>query len=200
MKLKNFFSAPAQGERRQNQRDDESMGESGGRLRRQLRSGRLAIWTGAVWIVRGLRSREKRGRRLALGTLALGVGLLQRRARREGQETLSSAEYTDTITGSKDEGIEAETEMTEVELGGSDERTDEPPEDIQTDMEASGEMTDDEEDFGLDEGAHDDSPGDDTEVVFDDETEETDTEETGVDADEGEETTFGADDKEETEE
>jgi hypothetical protein len=206
MQLRNLFSAPAQDEQTRNQRDEERTTEGGGRLGEQFRSGRLAIGTGVVWIVRGLRSRRKRGRQLALGLLALGVGLLQRRSRRGDGETLSSAEYTDTLTGSADKGGPG---MTEVELGESDRGPEESPEDMQSDMEASGEMTEDEEDFGIDEESgvdideHETDIGetgdvdldtgesdDETGTDFSDETEEIGTDETAAetDADEGEET------------
>ena len=120
-----------------------SQGMIPGRIGEQLRSGRLAISTGVLWIARGLRSKRGRKRRLAMGSLALAVGLLQRRSRRgasdiefpadQGKETVADPP-TDVS-----EGV-SETGMTEVEFG--DEDTDEPPEDMQTDMEASDEMTD----------------------------------------------------------
>jgi hypothetical protein len=206
MQLRNLFSAPERDEQMRNQRDEERTSGGGGRLGEQFHSGRLAIGTGTVWIVRALRSRRKRGRQLALGLLALGVGLLQRRSRTSGGETLSSAEYTDALTGTADEG---KAGMTEVELGESDRGTEEPPEDMQSDMEASGEMTDDEEDFGIDEESEVDTDEHETDIgeagdvdldtdesdeetgtTFGDETEEIGTDETAAetDADEGEET------------
>jgi hypothetical protein len=219
MQLRNLISAPAQDEQVDNQRDEQTTAGRGGRLADQLRSGRLAIGTGAVWIVRALRSPQKRGRQLALGTVALGVGLLQRRARRENEEVLSSSEYTEKATRTAKEvkeGVEEETGMTAVELGESGQETEESPEDMQSDMEASGEMTEDEEDFGLDEESdvgtdeHETDIGtapegeegdvdldtgesdEETGTDFDDETEEIGTDETAAETD--------ADDEEETEE
>ena len=155
-----------------------SQGMIPGRIGEQLRSGRLAISTGALWIARGLRSKRGRKRRLAMGSLAVAVGLLQRRSRRgasdiefpadEGKQTVADAP-TDVSGGV------SETGMTEVEFGEED--TEEPPEDMQSDMEASDELTDEEDTAGGD-------------AVTDEETDTgTDEHETDIgEAPEGEET------------
>lgn len=121
-----------------------SQGMIPGRIGEQLRSGRLAMSTGVLWIVRGLRSKRGRKRRLAMGSLALVVGLLQRRSRRGASDIEFPADAgKETVDPSTDvsESV-GETGMTEVEFGEQD--TEEPPEDMQTDMEASDELTDEE--------------------------------------------------------
>lgn len=166
-----------------------SQGMIPGRIGEQLRSGRLAMSTGVLWIVRGLRSKRGRKRRLAMGSLALVVGLLQRRSRRGASDIEFPADAgKETVDPSTDvpESV-GETGMTEVEFG--DEDTEEPPEDLQTDMEASDELTNEEDTAG---GGSMTGEGTDT---------GTDEHETDVgDAPEGEETgiDLGGDESDET--
>lgn len=223
MRLQNYISAPAQDERSVG--DDEQADRSGGGLREQLRSGRFAIGTGVLWILRGIRSPRKRRRRLILGALALGVGLYQRRSQQDGGSPIP-----DDLTGSDAKrGVADESGMTEVELEDTgtdtdadthtDADTEEPPEDIQTDMEASGEITDENEgkmaqdqatdvgaapegeETGIDLGTDETAEGGDTE--FGGETEEVGADETAdadAESDEGMdgEATTDEDDEEET--
>lgn len=190
MLFKDIIGAATGDEQASDQTAGGSQGVIPGRIGEQLRSGRLAISTGVLWIVRGLRSKRGRKRRLAMGSLALAVGLLQRRSRRgasdiefpadEGKETV--ADPPTDVSG----GV-GETGMTEVEFG--DEDTEEPPEDMQTDMEASDELTNEEDTAGEsgDEGLTDEDADAGTDEHETDIGEAPEGEETGIDlGDDGE--------------
>jgi hypothetical protein len=148
MLFKNIIGTATGDEEMGEQATSESGGLISGRIGEQLRSGRLAISTGVLWIVRGIRSKRGRKRRLAMGSLAVAVGLLQRRSRRGGSDIefpADAGKETVADTSQVSEGV-SETGMTEVQFG--DENTEEPPEDMQTDMEASDELTNDEDTAG----------------------------------------------------
>lgn len=197
MPFKDIIGTAAGDEQASEQTAGGSQGMIPGRIGKQLRSGRLAISTGVLWIVRGLRSKRGRKRRLAMGTLAIAVGLLQRRSRRgasdiefpadEGKQTVADPP-TDVS-----EGV-GETGMTEVEFGGED--TEEPPEDMQTDMEASDELTNEEDTAGESGDEDADAGADEHETDI---GEAPEGEETGIDLgeDDADETTAEDEDDEE---
>ena len=145
--------------------------------------------TGALWIARGLRSKRGRKRRLAMGSLAVAVGLLQRRSRRGASDIEFPADAgKETVSDTSDvsEGV-SETGMTEVEFGVED--AEEPPEDMQTDMEASDELTNVEDTAGEsgDEGLADEDADAGTDEHETDIGEAPEDEETGIDLGEGDE-------------
>ena len=114
------------------------------RLVKEVRTGRPALAAGLLWIVRGVRAADGGGRRIALGSLALVVGLLQRQSRAE-ISTLPESDLTETV---RDVGPDIQrgddaTGMADVELGEAE--AEEPPEDMQSDMAASEELTETDE-------------------------------------------------------
>ncbi|WP_135821044.1 hypothetical protein [Halostella litorea] len=172
MRLTSLLSARTAEDRRETEETTDSDGGVRGRLVEEARSGRLAVATGLLWIVRGLRSAEGRGRRVAFGVIALAVGLFQRRSRSEGG-TLPAGDLTETVrdVAPGTEGDDGASGMTDVELDGPDEH----PEDMQSDMAASDEMTEDDE---LTE--EDDDPEADADEVTTEETPAGDEHETDV--------------------